>query len=462
MRRRGSRPSSRRSRRSPPSGPDAAGAAGGAARHRGAGRRRAGRRAGPAPPARRRAGRSSRPRLPGRRGTSWRCRSTTSWRAGCGWHRSCPIAAQRSRRASPTILGAELGWGDARQALEVQTYLASARREFGVPPPGGPSLRPTAVGARGRLTAGRHRHVMSAAHGWPHERDRRSRAPVRDLLYPLRVPIAIGLARGVRRRCSSSPAGAAGSRPPAASRPDRGRRRRRAGDRRCRSAWYLASPLFIRTELIEPAPIAVAAASPASTPVIRAPTPVAIGRSGARRRRASRPPTARRRRPAPTPFVADLARAGTFHGADDFHFGEGTRVDHRDRAWRYTLRFEDVLRSQWPGPVRLPVAGRDGYAEARSSSGTLKATDGAFGYELPGGHGSGRVRERRDLVQAVRRPVRGGAAGGRLTQDLGAASDSRKSGLCKAKCTAYYPARKCHGSVRGQNVARRNSDSSHG
>ncbi len=37
------------------------------------------------------------------------------------------------------ILGAELGWGEARQALEVQIYLASARREFSVPPSGGPA-----------------------------------------------------------------------------------------------------------------------------------------------------------------------------------------------------------------------------------------------------------------------------------------------------------------------------------
>lgn len=36
------------------------------------------------------------------------------------------------------ILGAELGWGAARQALEVQLYLASAPREFGIPPPGAP------------------------------------------------------------------------------------------------------------------------------------------------------------------------------------------------------------------------------------------------------------------------------------------------------------------------------------
>jgi glycerol-3-phosphate dehydrogenase len=36
------------------------------------------------------------------------------------------------------ILGAELNWGDARQALEVQNYLASAQREFAVAPPGPP------------------------------------------------------------------------------------------------------------------------------------------------------------------------------------------------------------------------------------------------------------------------------------------------------------------------------------
>jgi glycerol-3-phosphate dehydrogenase len=36
------------------------------------------------------------------------------------------------------ILGRELGWGESRQALEVQNYLASARREFAVAPPGPP------------------------------------------------------------------------------------------------------------------------------------------------------------------------------------------------------------------------------------------------------------------------------------------------------------------------------------
>ena len=47
--------------------------------------------------------------------------------------RGAAIAARAAR-----ILGAELGWGDARQTLEVQNYLALAQREFAVPPPGPP------------------------------------------------------------------------------------------------------------------------------------------------------------------------------------------------------------------------------------------------------------------------------------------------------------------------------------
>jgi hypothetical protein len=33
-------------------------------------------------------------------------------------------------------MGADLGWGDARQSLEIDAYLAFARREFSVAPPG--------------------------------------------------------------------------------------------------------------------------------------------------------------------------------------------------------------------------------------------------------------------------------------------------------------------------------------
>jgi glycerol-3-phosphate dehydrogenase len=54
--------------------------------------------------------------------------------------RLAPELPDRGASIAPrvaAILGAELGWGESRQALEVQTYLASARREYSVPPPGG-------------------------------------------------------------------------------------------------------------------------------------------------------------------------------------------------------------------------------------------------------------------------------------------------------------------------------------
>jgi glycerol-3-phosphate dehydrogenase len=55
--------------------------------------------------------------------------------------RLAPELRDRGESIAPrvaAILGAELGWGESRQALEVQNYLASARREYAVPPPGGP------------------------------------------------------------------------------------------------------------------------------------------------------------------------------------------------------------------------------------------------------------------------------------------------------------------------------------
>jgi glycerol-3-phosphate dehydrogenase len=45
------------------------------------------------------------------------------------------------------ILGGDLGWGEARQRLEVDAYLASARTEFSVAPPDGPAPADEGTGA---------------------------------------------------------------------------------------------------------------------------------------------------------------------------------------------------------------------------------------------------------------------------------------------------------------------------
>jgi glycerol-3-phosphate dehydrogenase len=45
------------------------------------------------------------------------------------------------------IMAVDLGWGEARQRLEVEAYLASARREFSVAPPDGPAPADEGTGA---------------------------------------------------------------------------------------------------------------------------------------------------------------------------------------------------------------------------------------------------------------------------------------------------------------------------
>jgi hypothetical protein len=145
--------------------------------------------------------------------------------------------------------------------------------------------------------------------------------------------------------------------------------------------WYLASPLFIRTELIEPAPVgltapATAGPSAAATPELMtdaSPAPSATGE-------ANGVPT-----PESTPFAPTTLASGTFHGADEFHFGEGTASIIETAPGRYTLRFEAFSVRNGPDLYVYLSPDADGYADGAIELGTLKATDGAFGYELPEG-----------------------------------------------------------------------------
>lgn len=144
--------------------------------------------------------------------------------------------------------------------------------------------------------------------------------------------------------------------------------------------WYLASPLFIRTELIEPAPVGVTGpASPSPAAATAEPTSMpSIGVAPSREPGAA--PTS-----APTPFVPTTIAAGSFHGADDFHFGQGTASIIETAPGRFTLRFEDFSVRNGPDLYVYLSPDADGYTEAALELGTLKATDGAFGYELPVG-----------------------------------------------------------------------------
>jgi hypothetical protein len=109
--------------------------------------------------------------------------------------------------------------------------------------------------------------------------------------------------------------------------------------------WYLASPLIIRTELVEPGSIeASKTADPAGS--------------------------------------ASVLRAGEFQGADDFHFGEG-RAAIIETDDGLVLRFEDFSVLNGPDLHVYLSPDPNGYADGSIDLGALKATDGVFGYELP-------------------------------------------------------------------------------
>ncbi len=145
--------------------------------------------------------------------------------------------------------------------------------------------------------------------------------------------------------------------------------------------WYLVSPVFIRTELVEPDPVAAAQSSARPSPSQAAPQASGAPAS-------SRPvATAGTATAAPTasPFVARTVLAGSFSGADDFHFGRGTARIIETAPGAYVLRFEDFSVRNGPDLYVYLSPDASGYDRAAVDLGTLKATDGAFGYELPPG-----------------------------------------------------------------------------
>jgi hypothetical protein len=143
-------------------------------------------------------------------------------------------------------------------------------------------------------------------------------------------------------------------------------------------AWYLASPLFIRTELVEP-PV-VAAVDPVPTPQARSPQP------------ASTPDTEVTASPStsPTPAIETppplaTARSGEFQGTDEFHFGRGTATLLETAPGEWVLRFDDFSVRNGPDLFVYLSPAKDDYADGALEVARLKATDGSFNVPLPEG-----------------------------------------------------------------------------
>jgi hypothetical protein len=137
------------------------------------------------------------------------------------------------------------------------------------------------------------------------------------------------------------------------------------------TGWYLGSPLFIRVALEEPAPSTVVPA-PGPTAVAT----IAVGPTAAA---STLPPTS-----VPTAALAAV-RSGTFHGADDFHFGQGTAKLIETAPGVFTVRFEDFSVRNGPDLYVYLSTDPTGYSADGIELGTLKATDGSFNTAVPEG-----------------------------------------------------------------------------
>jgi Electron transfer DM13 len=148
------------------------------------------------------------------------------------------------------------------------------------------------------------------------------------------------------------------------------------------TTWYLASPIWVRTSLVEPAPTTAAAfaSTPArSTPIASPTTPPTAAPSAA--------PS-----PSPTAFAPVTFATGEFSGTDEFHFGRGTATLIEIEPGRYHLRLDDFSVRNGPDLYVYLSADRDDYERGALELGTLKATDGSFGYDVPAGTDVSRFR----------------------------------------------------------------------
>src|SRR5262245_58965801 len=153
------------------------------------------------------------------------------------------------------------------------------------------------------------------------------------------------------------------------------------------ATWYLASPLFIRVELLEPEPVALAPTatpSPEPTPSPRATTAATPD--------PSEPAPTEPATVAPTPAPTPLALAGRFRGADDFHFGRGRARLIEVEPGRHVVRFEDFAVRNGPDLYVYLSSDPKGYSKQAIELGRLRATDGSFNTPVPAGTDVSRVR----------------------------------------------------------------------
>jgi len=126
---------------------------------------------------------------------------------------------------------------------------------------------------------------------------------------------------------------------------------------------YTLSPLWTRSTLEEASPLVGVVASPGAETL-----------------------------PAAAGMAPRIVQQGTFSGADEFHFGSGRALLIETAPGVFMLRFEEFSIRNGPGLHVYLSPDADGYTENSLEIGRLKATDGAFNYDLPAGTDLSRYR----------------------------------------------------------------------
>ena len=144
--------------------------------------------------------------------------------------------------------------------------------------------------------------------------------------------------------------------------------------------WYLASPIWIRTSLVE--------AGPTAAPQTAAPSVSAVPSSPA----TNVPTASPTPDPTPTPFAPVTVASGEFSGTDEFHFGNGTASLIEVEPGRFHLRLEDFSVRNGPDLFVYLSTDAGDYADDALELGRLKASDGSFGYDVPAGTDVSRFR----------------------------------------------------------------------
>ncbi len=151
--------------------------------------------------------------------------------------------------------------------------------------------------------------------------------------------------------------------------------------------YYLISPLFERSLACEASPLTGAGAGSTECEAMVS-AKAAAPNSPAATAAATPPPSKAATvtpSPAPSSFEARVVRQGTFHGADDFHFGEGKALLIETAPGQYVLRFEEFSVRNGPDLYVYMSTASDTRGDGSLELGKLKATDGAFNYDVPEG-----------------------------------------------------------------------------